>query len=373
MHRRIYKTVLIFTGVFLTLNFQLIASTIDNPTLEEAENHHSENISTEEQVEEEFQPGDFIFDHIKDSHEWHITEINHKPISIPLPVILYSKTKGLNVFMSSKFEHGHVTFKGFKLETSGANKGKIVDEDGSIPLDLSISKNVAAMFISILLLFWIFISAANIYKRNPIDKPKGVQSFIEPLVLFIRDDVAMPSIGKNYEKFLPYLLTAFFFILINNLLGLIPIPPAGANLTGNIAVTFVLAAFTMVITNFSGNRNYWIHIFNTPGVPFWLKFPLPIMPIVEAIGIFTKPFVLMVRLFANISAGHIIALGFFSIIFIFAQMAPSLAYGVSVISVLFNVFMIFVELLVAFIQAYVFTFLSALYIGMAVEEHHDHD
>ncbi|MBN2482007.1 MAG: F0F1 ATP synthase subunit A [Bacteroidales bacterium] len=373
MYRWTYRIVVIFFGFFLLVNFELFANTEEDHT-EQVAGDQTAGHNPEEQGEEEFDPGDFIFDHIKDSHEWHITEINHKPVSIPLPVILYSKTKGLNVFMSGRFEHGHATYRGFRLETSGENKGKITDEDGTMPLDLSITKNVAAMFFSMILLFLIFISAARIYKKNPVSKPKGIQSLIEPVVLFVRDDIAKSSIGPKYERFLPYLLTVFFFILINNLLGLIPIPPAGANLTGNIAVTFVLAAFTLFVTNFSGNRNYWTHIFNTPGVPFWLKLPLPIMPILEAIGIFTKPFVLMVRLFANISAGHIIALGFFSIIFIFAKMSSSMAYGISVISVLFNVFMVFVELLVAFIQAYVFTFLSALYIGMAVEEHnHGHD
>lgn len=228
------------------------------------------------------------------------------------------------------------------------------------------------MFLSIILLLWLLISVGKAYRKNPMAAPSGNQSWVELLVVFIRDNVAIPAIGEKHEKYLPYLLTVFFFILVNNLMGLIPIPPGGANVTGNIAVTFVLALFTLVITNISGNRNYWKHIFNTPGVPFYLKLPLPIMPMVEAIGIFTKPFVLMVRLFANITAGHIIALGFLSIIFIFAQMSPGLAYGISFVSVFFNVFMIFIELLVAFIQAFVFTFLSSLYIGMAVEEHHEH-
>jgi F-type H+-transporting ATPase subunit a len=190
------------------------------------------------------------------------------------------------------------------------------------------------------------------------------------VVTFLRDEVIKPSIGPKYERYMPYLLTIFFFIWFNNMLGLIPIPPGGANLTGNIAVTMTLALFTFIITTFSGNKSYWQHIINTPGVPVWLKMPLPIIPLVEVIGVFTKPFVLMVRLFANITAGHIIALGFISLIYIFAQMSTGLAYGVSVISILFNVFMMFLELLVAFIQAFVFTFLSAIYFGMAVEEHH---
>jgi F-type H+-transporting ATPase subunit a len=318
-----------------------------------------------------FHPGTFMFDHIENAHEWHIMTIGHTHISIPLPVILFSKSRGFTVFMSGKFHHGQDAYRGYKLEVSGDNKGKIVAEDGSFPLDLSITKNVAALLFSVVLILWIFLSLAKPYKRNPLKPPRGIQSFIEPVIIFLRDEVAKPSIGeKKYEKFMPYLLTVFFFILINNVLGLIPIPPAGANLTGNIAVTFSLALFTFIITTISGNRNYWKHIVNTPGVPLWLKIPLPIMPLVETIGVFTKPFVLMVRLFANITAGHIISLGFISLIYIFAEMSTGLAYGVSIISISFNIFMTFLELLVAFIQAFVFTFLSAIYFGMATEEHH---
>jgi F-type H+-transporting ATPase subunit a len=227
------------------------------------------------------------------------------------------------------------------------------------------------MFFSIILLLLIFLTVGKKYRENPVSAPSGIQSFVEPVITFLRDDVIKPSIGPKYERYMPYLLTVFFFIWINNMLGLIPIPPGGANLTGNIAVTMVLALFTFIVTTFSGNKNYWQHIINTPGVPAWLKLPpLPIIPLVEIIGIFTKPFVLMVRLFANITAGHIIALGFISLIYIFGEMSHGLAYGVSLVSIAFNVFMMFLELLVAFIQAFVFTFLSAIYFGLAVEEHH---
>ncbi|WP_054715092.1 F0F1 ATP synthase subunit A [Marinifilum fragile] len=194
---------------------------------------------------------------------------------------------------------------------------------------------------------------------------------MEPLILFVRDEIAKPAIGeKKYEKYMPFLLTIFFFIWLNNLMGLVPFIPGGANVTGNITITMVLALFTFIITTFSGNKNYWVHIFNTPGVPWWLKFPVPLMPLVELMGVFTKPFVLMVRLFANITAGHMIVLAFVSLIFIFGQISPMLGYGTSVISVLFVIFMDMLELLVALIQAYVFTLLSALYFGMATEEHH---
>lgn len=320
---------------------------------------------------EEFNAGEMIIDHIIDAHDWHILSYGDTHISVPLPVILYHNGN-LDFFMSSNFHHGHETYKGYKLETEGENKGKIIVEaTGEIPLDLSITKNVFAMLFSMFLISFIFISIGKSYTTRKGKAPKGLQSMLEPLILFIRDDVAKASIGeKKYEKFLPFLLTVFFFIFFNNLLGLVPLFPGGANLTGNIAITGVLALFTFIITSFSGNKNYWVHIVNTPGVPWWLKIPIPLMPIVEIMGVFTKPFVLMVRLFANITAGHIIILGFMSLIFIFGNLNPGLGYGVSVVSVGFAVFMGLLEILVAFIQAYVFTLLSALYFGMATEEHH---
>lgn len=327
-----------------------------------------------EHEHEAFNPGEFIFDHIGDSYDWHIITLGEKHISIPLPVILYSKNKGLVAFMSGKLEHGHAVYNGFKLITEGENEGKIVElvnGEEVVPFDISITKNIAALFFSIFVILFIFIKAGNMYKARPNKAPKGIQSFIEPMILFIRDEVAIPSIGKQkYEKFMPYLLTVFFFIWINNMLGLIPLAPGGANVTGNIAVTMVLALITFVITTVNGNKAYWKHIVNTPGVPLWLKLPVPLIPFVEFIGLFTKPFVLMVRLFANITAGHIIALGFLALIFLFGEMQAYLGYTFSVVSVFFIIFMTFLELLVAFIQAYVFTFLSALYFGMATEEHH---
>jgi F-type H+-transporting ATPase subunit a len=334
---------------------------------------------TEKGVESQhkkFVPGEYIFDHIGDSYEWSVIEIMNKNISIPLPVILYSKQQGLVTFWSSKLNHGHTNYKNFKLLMEGESKGKIVEilPDGSEqkPFDISITKNIASMLFSIFIILWVFISIGNTYKRKGNKAPSGLQSWLEPVILFVRDDIARPSIGeKHYEKFMPFLLTVFFFIWFNNMLGLIPIAPGGANLTGNISVTMVLALFTFIITTINANKNYWKHIVNMPGVPFWLKLPpLPIMPLVELMGVFTKPFVLMVRLFANITAGHIIALGFLSLIFLFGEMNQAVGYGFSIVSVAFIIFMTFLELLVAFIQAYVFTFLSALYFGMAIEEHH---
>lgn len=327
----------------------------------------------EEMVEEYFSAGDMIIEHITDAYEWHIMTIGKKHISIPLPVILYDQGKFL-VFSSSHFHHGE--YLGYTISEDGAMKGKIVRKDAAgeeirPDLDISFTKNVLAIFMSLIILMVVFISVAKSYNKNKGHAPKGLQSFLEPIIIFIRDDVAKASIGeKKYEKYLPFLLTIFFFILINNLLGIIPFFPGGANITGNIAVTGVLAVFTFIITTFSGNKNYWTHIINAPGVPWWLKFPVPLMPVVELMGVFTKPFVLMVRLFANITAGHIIILGFISLIFIFGEMSTGLGFGVSIVSVGFSIFMNFLELLVAFIQAYVFTLLSALYFGMATEEAH---
>jgi F-type H+-transporting ATPase subunit a len=320
-----------------------------------------------------FKPGEVIIEHISDAYSWHILTIKDKPVAVPLPVILYSKQSGFHCFFSSKFEHGHAAYNGFEISEEGTYKGKIVEKlaDGSIvrPIDVSITKNVLSLLMSVALLLWIFLSIAKRYKQHPDKAPRGLQSALEPIILFVRDDVAIPSIGKHkYEKYMPYLLSVFFFIWINNMMGLIPIFPGGANVTGNIAVTMVLAVFTFVITTVSGTKTYWMHMYNAPGVPGWLK--LSLMPIIETMGIFIKPFVLMVRLFANILAGHINLLGFICLIFVFGNINMWVGYGFSVVSVAFAIFLFFLELLVAFIQAYVFTLLSALYFGMATEEAH---
>ncbi len=323
---------------------------------------------------EKFNAGDLIIGHITDSYSWHILSIGDKHVSVPLPVILINDGK-MDVFMSSKFHHGHESYKGYKLIGGGVAKEEIICVDaegkptGMKPVDLSITKTAASIMISCFLLILLLFAVKKSCIRNKGKAPKGLQSLMEVLILFIRDQIVQPIIGeKKYEKYLPYILTLFIFIFFCNLMGLIPFFPGGANVTGNIAVTGVLAVITFLITTFSSNKHYWKDIFNTPGVPWWLKFPLPLMPIVEFMGMLTKPFVLMVRLFANITAGHIVVLGFITIIFIFGNMIPALGYGVSVISILFSVFISLLELLVAFIQAYVFAMLSALYISMAIEE-----
>ncbi len=340
-----------------------------------AEEHTASGV---EPAVEKFNASKMILEHIADSYEWHIAKFGDFHLSIPLPVILYSSKSGFHLFISNKFHHGTVAYSGFKIAGEDSKyKGKIVEfaSDGSEirPFDFSITKNVVALFASIIILLVIFISVAKRYKEGYNKPPKGIQSLLEPIVLFVRDDVAKSSIGEEkYRTYLPYLLTIFFFILINNLMGLIPILPGGANLTGNITVTMILALFTFAIVLYSGSKDYYTHLINAPGVPWWLKLPIPLMPIVEILGVFTKPFVLMIRLFANITAGHIIALGFYSLIFIFGERSAIQGLGVSVVSMAFTIFMGLLELLVAFIQAYVFTLLSALYIGMALEQHDEH-
>lgn len=323
---------------------------------------------------EEFKAGEMIIEHITDSYEWHIISIGHTHIAVPLPIMLYDEGK-FHFFMSSVYHHGK-EHNGYFISHNDMNSGKLVrkganGEEIRPTLDFSFTKNVLAIFLSMFIMILVFTSVARSYKKREGKAPKGLQSFLEPIIIFVRDDIAKASIGeKKYKKYLPFLLTVFFFILLNNLLGLVPFFPGGANVTGNIGVTGVLAMFTFIITTFSGNKNYWLHIVNAPGVPWWLKIPVPLMPFVELMGVFTKPFVLMVRLFANISAGHIIILGFISLIFIFGEIAAGAGYGVAVVSVGFAIFMDVLELLVAFIQAYVFTLLSALYFGMATEEAH---
>jgi len=375
---KVFKTILSYLlGAFF---FFLIIAARPQQHEPAKPGHSEEQVSIVEQeeshAEEEFVPGEFIFDHIGDAYEWHILTYKDFHLTIPLPVIIFSQTGGLNIFLFSKFHHGHEAYKGFKYAFSGENSGKVVEilDDGStaLPLlDLSFTKNCVAIMVSIVLMLWAFVSVAKAYRRRSGKAPRGLQNFVEPIIIFIRDEIAIPSIGKQkYEKFLPFLLTIFFFIWINNMMGLIPIFPGGANVTGNITVTMLLALFTFAITALNGNKNYWQHIFNPPGVPWWLKIPVPLMPIIEIVGMLTKPFVLMVRLFANITAGHIIALGFFSLIFIFGQMQVIMGYVVSPLTIAFTIFMTFLELLVALIQAYVFTLLSSLYFGMATEEHH---
>jgi F-type H+-transporting ATPase subunit a len=369
----------------LGMSFLLVIGVTISAT-EKVEKHDELNVDSivEKQATKEFRAADMIFRHIADGHDWHILDVGDFHLSIPLPVILWHNGQ-LHFFMSGKFHHGHELYKGFGIKTVGHSskivkadlevfeKGHLIVQDPNqpTPLDFSITKNVVSIFISVFLLIWIFVSIAKSYKQQGISSPKGLQSALEPLILFIRDNIALPSIGKKkYELFMPFLLTLFFFIFLNNLMGLVPFFPGGANVTGNISVTLVLAAFTLMAIVIGANKHYWMHIFNTPGVPWMLKLPIPLMPVIELVGLIIKPVVLMIRLFANITAGHIIMLSFISLIFIFGNMTTGFGFVISPISIVFAIFVTFIELLVAFIQAYVFTLLSALYFGMAVEEAH---
>lgn len=353
-----------------------------NPVAAQSGSGQEAHDDGEEITKENFDAGKFVIEHVLDAYDWHIATFGNKHISIPLPIILYSKMpelhngKKFHIFMSSKFHHGHDDYKGFRISHSEKFNGKIVevDEQGheiGRPVDLSFTKAIAGAVVSVIVLFSLLLAAAHTARQNRGRAPSGVQNLIEPIVVFIRDEIARPSIGeRHYKRFMPPLLTLFFFILLNNLLGLIPIFPFGANVTGNISVTLVLAFFTFFVTNISGNKHYWKEVLN-PDVPLLLKFPIPLMPFLEITGMFTKPFVLMIRLFANMLAGHMIVTVFLSLIFIFSSlMGPTAGYGVSPISVAFAVFITLLDVLVSFIQAYVFTLLSAIYFGMASAEEH---
>jgi F-type H+-transporting ATPase subunit a len=345
---------------------------------------------------EGFDANEVIFSHIMDAHDYHFLDITSadgtkKPIGIPLPVILYSPEKGFSVFMSSKFHHGHTVHDGYRLldrhfmEANGLDTlknakgmpvfkaGQIypVDEKG-MPLsdaklyDLSLTRNVTQMLLALALLTWILISMANKYKGSGAGKaPTGMQNALEPVITFVRDEVAKPNLGAKYARYLPYLLTVFFFILINNIFGLIP---GSANVTGNIAFTLVFAVISFVVILFSTNKHFWSHLFNPP-VPGFVK---GILVPVEILGVFTKPFALMIRLFANMMAGHIIIICLISLIFIFGGLSKGIGWGFSPVSIAFSVFIYLIEVLVAFIQAFIFTNLTAVFIGQAFEgEHHE--
>lgn len=333
---------------------------------------YAENIDVTQQ-QENIDVKDIVFGHIGDAYEWHITKWGNREVIVPLPVIVRSPERGWYVFLSSAFEEKG-EYEGFYIAESGKYKGKIVERNREgeeiRPLDLSITKVAFALIVNCILLVAIILGIAHWYKKRTPDSdaPGGFIGFMEMFIMMVYDDVIKSCVGKDYRRFAPYLLTVFFFIFLNNLMGLIPIFPAGANVTGNIAVTLVLALFTFFAVNLFGNKEYWKEIF-WPDVPEWLKVPVPLMPVVELFGVFTKPFALMIRLFANMMAGHSVILALTSLIFITISMGPAVNGTMTVVSVLFSVFMNLLELLVAFIQAYVFTMLSAVFIGLAHVEH----
>ena len=304
---------------------------------------------------EELDMNEYLYGHVGDSYEWHITTIKEKDIVIPLPCIVIEN--GVHVFTLH-----HAAENGYTLNENG----KLINaQTGKRPIDISITKNVAGLLFDSILLVVLILLCARWYKKHDVlkEKPTGIAGLMEPLIMAIEDDVIKDAIGPDYKRFSPYLLTAFFFILINNLMGIVPFFPGGANITGNIAVTGALALFTFLAVNLFGNKHYWKDIL-WPDVPLFLKV-IPIMPLIEIIGMFTKPFSLMIRLFANILAGHIMLLSVVALIFTSVALGPIMNGSLTVIAVLFGVFMDCLELLVAFLQAYVFTMLSSVFIGLA--------
>jgi len=346
-----------------------------------------------------FDANEVILGHVLDAHEFHFfsyagSDGKQHHATLSLPVILYDKAKGFQVFSSSKFHHGEHAYEGYQLvnqhykEHMAHANGGVVPEDiaklrnesiiavdasghpvaGAEVYDFSLTRNVVQMFLAVIVLLLVMRSVAARYKtgQGVTSAPKGFQNAIEPVITFVRDEVAKPNLGHNYRKFLPLLLTIFFFILINNIFGLIP---GSANVTGNIAFTAVLGIISGLVVNFAGNKHYWGHIFNPP-VPMGVKL---IMIPVEILSIFTKPFALIMRLFANMLAGHIIIICLISLIFIFGGLAKAAGWGFAPISIAFTVFIFMIEVLVAFIQAFIFTNLTAVFLGQSTEDHHQHE
>lgn len=364
----------------LTAVFSVVIMLISNVSFgqEPTESHDvptGEAAAGEKHEAGKFDPAKVIMEHIMDAHEFHFFSVgkghDEKHYSLPLPVIVYSKERGFDMFSYGKFEHGHATYKGYASED-----GKIVavneagHPDEAIKVyDFSLTRNVVQMLIALALLVWLMLGVAGKYKKNGAHvAPTGMQNAIEPVITFVRDEVGKPNLGKKYEKYMPYLLTIFFFILINNLIGLIP---GTANVTGNIAFTLVLSVISLIVILASTNGHFWGHIFWPPGVPIFVKVIL--IP-VEFLGIFIKPAALMIRLFANMVAGHIVITCFILLIFIFGAMSSVAGWAFSPVSIAFTVFIYLIEVLVAFIQAFIFTNLTAVFIGQAFETGHgDHD
>ena len=380
-----FKRILVAVfSVFLTLFFQAVSAQGDKHEPASGGAGHEEGHGAEKK--KGFNASEVIFGHVLNAHEFHFLDIGDHPVTIPLPVILYSSQRGLTSFSSSRFEHGHKIYEGYAILTEHRIKewkldpaknyiGDIVavneqgEYDPSVKIfDISLTRNVVQMLLALTLFTWVMIRIAKRYKSGVgvTSAPRGSQSLLEPVITFVRDEVAIPNLGHKSDKYLPYLLTVFFFILINNLFGLIP---GTANVTGNIAFTAMLGLISFVVIMFSTNKHYWGHIFNPPGVPLGVKF---ILVPVEFLSVFIKPFALIIRLFANMVAGHIIIICLISLIFIFGQLSPIAGWGASPLAIGFTVFIYLIEVLVAFLQAFIFTMLTAVFIGQAFEgEHHD--
>jgi F-type H+-transporting ATPase subunit a len=370
----------------LVAGFSVFLVSFFSPALAQEDSAHKE-------VKNSFNAKEIIFGHVLNNHDFHIIDIVHDdgskhPISIPLPVILYSKQRGLAAFMSSRFHHGEENYDNYMMLTDekieelkldptkySAQDIVAIDDRGVIDpairiYDISLTRNVVQMLIGLALFTWVMLIIAKKYKfgQGVTSAPKGSQSLLEPVITFVRDEVGKPNLGPSADKYLPFLLTIFFFILINNIIGLIP---GSANVSGNIAFTAVLGVISFVVILFSSDKHYWGHIFNPPDVPLGVKF---ILVPVEFISVFIKPFALIIRLFANMVAGHIIIICLISLIFIFGNMNKFAGWGTAPFSIAFTIFIYFIEVLVAFLQAFIFTMLTAVFIGQALEgKHHQHD
>jgi F-type H+-transporting ATPase subunit a len=376
--RRLFSfTVLVFA--LLSVSIPALAQHEENAANHEVAAHGKEG------GEKKFNASEVIFGHIGDSHYWHLLDINGEPVSLSLPVIIYDKTAGgLKMFSAAKFHHGHEAHEGYMINPDNKMKEVIIWEEdyknqkATNPgaaydktlathdiYDISITKNVLSMIVSVILLLWIMLSVAKKYKKNgTMVAPSGFQNALEPVLTFIRDEVAKPNLGHRYMSYMPMLLTVFFFIWINNLLGLLP---GGANFTGNITVTLCLSVIAFAVMMAKSNKHYWSHLLNPPGVPFGIK--LLLVPI-EIMSMFIKPIALTIRLFANIMAGHIVILSVISMIFIFGALSKVAGWGFVPVSLAFSIFMFMLELLVAAIQAFIFANLTAVFIGQAIEEPH---
>ena len=328
-------------------------------------------LAGEESKDEPLNISEIVLEHLADSYEWHIATYEGKHIGFPLPIIIRSSQTGEWHFCT---EHSLPDGFFFNPEAHGKIYEQMADGSTVRPLDLSITRNVLQIWIVVAVLLVVFLSCARWYKkRDKTSKaPTGFIGAVELLVTMINDDVIKASIGeKHYKPYAPYLLTVFFFIFTTNMVGLLPIFPGGGNVTGNINITFFLALCTMIAINVFANKEYWKEIF-WPEVPLFLKaYPVPIMPVIELFGVFTKPFALMIRLFANMMAGHAVILSFTCVIFLGWTMGVGFGLGLNAFSIIMLLFMNLLEVLVAFVQAYVFTMLSAVFIGLAHKDHHE--
>jgi F-type H+-transporting ATPase subunit a len=362
-----FKSLLV--AVFSTI---LMVFTVPVLAQHEQEGHEPATHDGEHAPKKEgFDAKEVIFGHIMDGHDFHFFDWKGHPVGFPLPVILYSQQKGLSVFMSSKFEHGHAEYNGYKLVKQEIGEKIVAVDPAEQVYDFSLTRNVVQMLLALIILVWILVRIAKAYGKGLGVKtaPKGKQNFFEPIITFVRDEVAVPNLGPKANKYLPFLLTVFFFILINNIFGLIP---GSANVTGNIAFTVILGVLSFIVILFSSNRHYWGHIFNPPGVPLGVKFILVPVELLSAVLI--KPGALIIRLFANMVAGHIIIICLISLIFVFTEkLGQGFGIGSTVISIPFTIFIYFIEILVAFLQAFIFTMLSAVFISQAMEGEHHHE